>query len=117
MAEIKRQFLDYEMEDLHKFVIEFDGKEIEDGVVLVFTRSKSNQESMAKLKEVSERCYNKEPKYVIVDVATGVLISYARSKKRCLEKYEDIRTKYYEFKQTNQYEKYVIQFKSLTTTI
>ena len=120
MAKIKRQFLDYETEDLYKFVkfvIEYDGKEIEDGVVLVFTRSKSNQESMAKLKEVNERCYNKEPKYVIVDVATGILISYARSKKRCLEKYEDIRTKYYEFKQTNQYEKCVIQFKSLTTTI
>ena len=117
MAEIKRQFLDYEMEDLHKFVIEFDGKEIEDGVVLVFTRSKSNQESMAKLKEVSERCYNKEPKYVIVDVATGIFISYAQSKRKCLEKYENVRTQYYEFKQKNQYEKYVREFKLLTTTI
>lgn len=117
MAKIKRQFLDYEMEDLHKFVIEFNGKEIEDGVVLVFTRSKSNQESIAKLKEVSEICYNKEPKYVIVDVATGILISYAQSKKRCLEKYENVRTKYYEFKQKNQYEKYVREFKLLTTTI
>ena len=117
MAKIKRQFLDYEMEDLHKFVIEFDGKEIEDGVVLVFTRSKSNQESMAKLKEVSERCYNKEPKYVIVDVATGILIRYAQSKKECLEKYENVRNKYYSLKETEHYAQRVKEFKLLTTTI
>lgn len=99
------------------FVVEFDGKEIEDGVVLVFTRSKSNQESMAKLKELSERCYDKEPKYVVVDVATGIMISYAQTKKKCLEKYENVRNEYYEFKQKEQYAKYVIQFESLTTTI
>ena len=93
-------------------------KAMRDGKTFWGSIKKSDGSStMAKLKEVSERCYNKEPKYVIVDVATGILISYARSKKRCLEKYEDIRTKYYEFKQTNQYEKCVIQFKSLTTTI
>lgn len=117
MAKIKRQFLDYGMEEIHKFIVEFDGKEIEDGVVLVFTRSKNNQEAIAKLNELSERCYNIEPKYTIVDMATGINICYAQSKKRCLEKYENVRNKYYTFKQTEQYTKYINQFKSLTTTI
>lgn len=118
MAKIKRQFLDCGINENHKFVMEYDGEEIEDGVALVFTRSKSNQEIVNEYRiknNISvESKFN--PKYVIVDVATGLNICFAETKKECLEKYENVRNRYYSLKETEHYAQRVREFKSLTTT-
>ena len=118
MAKIKRQFLDCGINESHKFVMEYDGEEIEDGVALVFTRSKSNQEILNEYRIKNNISVESEfnPKYVIVDVATGLNICYAETKKECLEKYENVRNKYYSLKETEHYAQRVREFKSLTTT-
>ena len=119
MAKIKRQFLDCGINENHKFVMEYDGKEIEDGVALVFSRSKINQEMLNEYRIKNNFRVESEfdPKYVIVDVATGLNICYAQTKTECLEKYENVRNKYYSLKETEHYAQRVREFKLLTTTI